>query len=633
MRVIGTAGHVDHGKSTLVQALTGMHPDRLKAEKAREMTIELGFAWFRLPNGREVGIVDVPGHRDFIENMLSGVGGIDAALLVIAADEGVMPQTREHLAILDLLQIRTGLVVMTKIDLVDDPEWLDLVHLDIEAVLEGTRFENFPLVRVSSFTGEGIPELIDKLSEILENSESRVDYGRARLPVDRVFTISGFGTIVTGTLVDGVFRVGDEVEILPGQRKARIRGLQNHKAKTDHSEPGSRTAINLSGIEVDQLNRGDVVCAIGKYKPTQRIDAHIRLLTDIKNPLRHNQEVKLFIGSTEVIARVRVLGSDQIDPGGQGWIQLETSQPIVALRTDRFILRRPSPGETIGGGEVINPFPGKRHKRFDANIINQLEAYAGGNPDEILLQASSELGIATFDAIYKKGRIASSLANQFLKGFVEKGLLINLEDSNLEEADYALFASKNWYEGMLDKSISILRQYHQQYPLRPGIPREELKSRLKLPQKQFALLIALWEKEKRFTVDRSFYALIDFKVNFRTNERVKVNQLLAQFEANPYSPPSIKESLQVVDVEIFNALIDQEQLIAVNNDVVFLKSTYDQMVQEVLDRLKREGQITVAQFRDMYQTSRKYALSFLEQLDAQGLTERVGDARQLRQMR
>ncbi len=630
MHVIGTAGHVDHGKSTLVEALTGMHPDRLKEEKAREMTIELGFAWFQLPNGSEVGIVDVPGHRDFIENMLSGVGGIDAALLVIAADEGVMPQTREHLAILDLLEIRTGLVVMTKIDLIDDPEWLDLVQIDIESVLEGTRFQDFPLIRVSSFTGEGIPELIAKLSEILESTEDRVDFGRARLPVDRVFTISGFGTIVTGTLVDGIIRLGDEVEIMPGQKKARIRGIQNHRAKTDHSAPGSRTAINLSGIEVNQINRGDVVTAAGKYKTTQRIDASVRLLEDISSSLKHNQRLKLFIGSTEVIARVRTLGCDEIGPGSQGWIQLETSEPIIALRTDRFILRRPSPGETIGGGEVVNAFPGKRHKRFDAGIINQLKAYAGGSPEEILLQASSELGIATFESIYKKGRIEANLAQDLLLGLVQEGLLINLEGANLLRADHSLFVNRSWYQGTLDKTIAIIQQYHHQFPLRAGIPREELKSRLKLQQKQFSLLIALWEKEQHIIANRSFYAHINHVVSFRPSEQVKIKQLLAKFDANPYSPPSIKESLQLVDNEVFNALNELETLIVVNSDVVFLKATCDQMVHEVLDHLASTGEITVAQFRDMYQTSRKYALAFLEYLDAQGITERVGDVRKVR---
>ena len=305
MHVIGTAGHVDHGKSTLVQALTGTNPDRLKEEREREMTIDLGFAWLKLPDGEDVGIVDVPGHRDFIENMLAGVGGIDAVIFVIAADEGIMPQTREHLAILDLLQISDGVIALTKVDLIDDPDWLDLVEEDVRAAMRGTVLESAPIVRVSARTRFGLDELLTGLSTCLAKHPARIDLGRPRLPIDRVFTIAGFGTVVTGTLSDGHLRVGEEIQVLPSGLRGRVRGLQTHKKKEEFAVPGSRTAVNISGVNIDQIKRGDVIAHPGKYQPTRRLDVHFRLLANISQPLEHSTEVKLFLGAAEVVARVR----------------------------------------------------------------------------------------------------------------------------------------------------------------------------------------------------------------------------------------------------------------------------------------------------------------------------------------
>jgi len=392
MQVIGTAGHVDHGKSTLVEALTGIHPDRLKEERVREMTIDLGFGWLELPSGEEVGIVDVPGHRDFIENMLAGVGGIDAALFVVAADEGVMPQTREHLAILDTLQIQGGVVALTKIDMVDDLDWLTLVEEDVRQVLSGTTLENARILRVSARKREGIGELIQALSDCLAHRPPRPDLGRPRLPVDRVFSVAGFGTVVTGTLSDGKLRVGDEVELLPRSLRGRVRGLQTHKRKEEVAVPGSRTAVNISGIPQEQVLRGDVLTHSGDYHPTRRLDARFRLLSDASKPLTHNREVKLFIGAAETLARVRLLGSELINPGEEGWLQLELREPVVAMRGDRYILRRPSPGETLGGGAVVDPHPTGRHKRFSQGLTDRLESLARGTPAEVLAQALLSLG-------------------------------------------------------------------------------------------------------------------------------------------------------------------------------------------------------------------------------------------------
>jgi len=338
MYVIGTAGHVDHGKSTLIKALTGIHPDRLKEEQIREMTIDLGFAWLTLPNNEEIGIIDVPGHRDFIENMLAGVGGIDAALLVIAADEGVMPQTKEHLAILDLLQIKNGIIVISKIDLVDDEDWLDLVELDIRDAVKNTIFSEAPVVRVSAHSMEGIDNLVANITDLLLEVEPKPDHNRARLSIDRVFSLSGFGTIVTGTLIDGTFKIGEEVELLPEKLKTRIRGLQTHKKKEEMAFPGSRTAVNISGIEMSQVHRGQVLAAVNKYQPTKRFDAFVRLVSDSSFSIKHNQQIKLFIGSSEVLSRVRVLGKDEIKPGEAGWVQIEPSNQKTHGSEWKFLL-------------------------------------------------------------------------------------------------------------------------------------------------------------------------------------------------------------------------------------------------------------------------------------------------------
>ena len=315
MHILGTAGHVDHGKSTLIAALTGTHPDRLKEEKAREMTIELGFASMKLPNSEEVGIIDVPGHRDFIGNMLAGIGGIDAVLLVVAADEGVSAQTREHLAIVDLLDIKRGVIVLTKTDLVQDPDWLELVSMDIRELVQPTSLATAPIVSVSARTGFGIPELLDQIEITLNGIPSRKDLGKPRLPVDRVFTLTGFGTVVTGTLLDGSLKIGDEVVCLPRGKTGRIRGLQNHHHKLQKIDPGFRAAVNIVNLSLQDIERGDVIAHPGDYKPTNLLDAHFRLLKDSPFHLKHNLEVKLFLGSSETTARIRLLGSQGLKPG------------------------------------------------------------------------------------------------------------------------------------------------------------------------------------------------------------------------------------------------------------------------------------------------------------------------------
>ena len=630
MHVIGTAGHVDHGKSTLIAALTGVHPDRLREEREREMTIDLGFGWLPLPNGETVGIVDVPGHRDFIENMLAGVGGIDAALFVVAADEGVMPQTREHLAILDLLQIERGIVVLTKIDLAPDTDWLDLVEADVRDALKGTVLAEAPFIRVSARAGVGLDDLKAALSAILEETPSRPDLGRPRLPVDRVFTMSGFGTVVTGTLVDGSLRVGDELEILPSGLRGRVRGLQTHRQKEDLAAPGSRTAVNVSGLDVDQIQRGEVLTHPRQYRASQRLDVQFRMVRDASSALKHGTEVKLFIGASEVVGWARILGDDQLIPGKDGFLQLELRDPVVAVRGDRYILRRPSPGETLGGGVVLDADPRGRYRRKDTAAIDRMKALTQGTPVEVLLQAALVLGIAPLRDIMRRARLDEAQAQAALQEAMGGGQLLLVENGEAGPVSDVLAAHTAIWAGETGRAEREIAAFHQANPLRVGIPREMLKSRLKMSQRVFQAAVKVWVKAGKFQEKGQMLQLPGFQVRFSPQQQARVDGLLKQFAAAPYATPSVKECMAATGEDVYTALVEQGILVSVSAEVVFRASDYQVMLTGVEQAIQRDGSLSAAQFRDMYNTSRKYALAFLEHLDAIGITLREGDVRKLK---
>ncbi|HAE59430.1 MAG TPA: selenocysteine-specific translation elongation factor [Anaerolineae bacterium] len=630
MRVIGTAGHVDHGKSTLIAALTGTHPDRLKEEQEREMTIDLGFGWLSLPDGEEIGIVDVPGHRDFIENMLAGIGGIDAALLIIAADEGVMPQTREHLAILDLLQIQTGIIVITKVDLMDDAEWLDLLEEDVRRALAGTVLSQAPLVRVSARTGFGLEELLSTLKIILTERSQRLDLGRPRLPIDRVFSMPGFGTVLTGTLSDGHFSLGDEVELLPSGERGRIRGLQTHKKKEEIALPGSRTAVNVSGLPLEDVTRGEVLAKPGQYKSTRRIDARLRLLKDISAPLKHATEVKVFHGTTETIAHLRLLGAEALEPGEEGWIQLELRDPLVAVRGDRFIIRLPSPAETLGGGLVVDPQPKARHRRMDEAVLKRLSALLEGTPADVFFQAALALGAVPLKEMAARARLELAPAQEAIDELIADGRLLGLEEGKTVPDANTLFIAAPLWESLKAAALDALTGYHKSYPLRKGMPREELKSKLKQPPKVFNALVKKLALGTEVVEAGSWLARPGHEIRFSESQQAKVSALIRRFDGTPYSPPSVKETVADVGEDIYTALLDLGELYAVGQDVVFRKPVYEQMVEKVRALLAEKGQATGAEVRDLFDTSRKYALALLEHLDALGVTLRDGDYRRLR---
>ncbi|MFZ0547854.1 MAG: selenocysteine-specific translation elongation factor [Candidatus Promineifilaceae bacterium] len=621
MYVIGTAGHVDHGKSTLVEALTGLDPDRLKEEKEREMTIDLGFAWIKLDGlPDEVGIVDVPGHRDFIENMLAGVGGIDLALFVVAADEGVMPQTREHLAILDLLEVQSGVVALTKVDLVDDPDWLMLVTLDLADVLGGTVLEDAPVVPVSAQTGEGLDTLRAALAAQLLKTETRPNHGRPRLPIDRIFTLSGFGTIVTGTLTGGSLSLGDAIEIQPSGLKGRVRGLQTHRTKLEKAQPGSRVAVNLTGIGTEEINRGDVLCAPGVIQGTVLCDVVYRHLPDAGKPLKHNVEVKLHTGSAEIMARTRVIGSKQIEPGQEGWLQLVLSEPTAVLRGDHFILRRPSPGQTIGGGRILDPHPGRKHRRFTPEIINHMETLSQGTPAELLLQTIRRLEPVTLEEARKRAGMAVEVAEAAYTELIAQNGVIPLERE--------LISYTRWQQ-LNNHLTTALRQFHAQYPLRAGMSREELRSRLKVKPAVFQALLEQAETAEMVKEAGPVVRLPDHVARFTPEQQTAIDAVLSDFQQAGINSPPINEVKERLGEDVYYALVEQERLIPIGGNVVYTQANYHDIIESIRAYLQKNGRINAAQLRDLLGTSRKYAISLLEHLDQQKITRREGDERKL----
>ncbi|MGD0174611.1 MAG: selenocysteine-specific translation elongation factor [Anaerolineales bacterium] len=628
MRVLATAGHVDHGKSTLVEALTGTHPDRLKEERDREMTIDLGFGYFTLPDGTLVGIIDVPGHRDFIDNMLAGVGGVDAALFVIAADEGPMPQTREHLAILDLLGVRTGIVALTKIDLVQDADWLALMRKDVENLLQPTSLRGVEILPISARTGEGMPELKQALARFFKESPSRPDFRRPRLPVDRSFSLMGFGTVVTGTLLDGSFHIGEEVEILPGGKHARIRGLQTHNKKIERAEPGGRLAVNLSGVEPGEILRGQVVVLPGTYAPSRRMDLRVRMLADSAMPLKHDSEVKLYLGTAETMARARILGADMIAPGDSGWAQFILAEEMVAAHGDRAILRRPSPGSTIGGGTVIEPHLEKLHRRFDAAVTARLEALDSGGTAERILQALADAAVTVLEDVLQSAGMGPE-AQPAVAQLIERGELLILSGDPSAPRD-ALVCSRAAWERLMRKMEALLGQYHREHPLRAGMPREALRARAGIPPKAAGPVLARAAADGMLVESAHSVRLTGFERVFTPAQRQIADTLLARFAQDPFQPPSVKDCLAEAGEEVYTALVEGGKIKPLSDEVVFLQSTYEEMTERLRDALRVREKLTVAEVRDLFGSSRKYILAFLEYLDAQGVTRREGDYRRLK---
>jgi selenocysteine-specific elongation factor len=624
--VVGTAGHVDHGKSTLVRALTGIDPDRLAEEKAREMTIDLGFAWLTLPSGQAVSIVDVPGHERFIKNMLAGVGGIDAALLIVAADEGPMPQTREHLAILDLLSIDRGLIVLTKADMVDE-EFLELAIDATQEALAGTTLAGAPLVVTAATTGRGLDDLKAALDALLIGTLPRSPHGRPRLPVDRAFTISGFGTVVTGTLLDGTLAAGQEVELLPRGIRGRVRGVQTHQAKVSLALPGSRAAVNIGGIAVEDVRRGDVVTPPGWLAPTHLLDVRLRL-TRTAPVLEQNDAVDLFVGAAEVPGRVTLLDADRLAPGATGWVQLRLAEPVAVVRGDRFILRRPSPSETIGGGTIIDTAP-RRHRRFHAETIERLIGLARGTPHDLARQLLKTGPHEVREVVAAMG-LTAELAHPILVALIDGGELLVLQPGMVDPLPPNAFVLLESGASTLEARFALLlAHFHAANPLKRGIPREEARSRLGVAPHFFDEFVTHLHGKGSIVAERGdggpILRLPGHAVTLPPAQRATADAFLASLAKEPYAPPD--PATFGIGPETLAALVDEGRIVRVAEGVVFSRAAYDRMVARTLTLIDTQGSVTLAQFRDAIGTSRKYAQAMMEYLDGRRITRRVGDAR------
>ncbi len=616
MFVLGTAGHVDHGKSVLVHALTGIDPDRLAEEKERGMTIDLGFAWLKLPSGREVGIVDVPGHERFIKNMLAGVGSIDIALLIVAADEGIMPQTREHLAILDLLQVDKGIVVITKKDLVDE-DWLNLVVLDVEEAIKETTLAQAPVIVVSALTGEGLPDLVSAIDHLLESAPARKDIGRPRLAIDRVFTIAGSGTVVTGTLIDGSLSVGQEVEIVPPGLRSRLRGLQTHKRRLDVARPGSRVAANLVGIASAELKRGDVLTNPGWLRPTRFLDVRLRLISSLRRGLRHNITVSFHTGSCEVEAKIRLLEREELEPGEASWAQLALAEPVAVVKGDRFIIR--SPQESVGGGDIVNTHPG-RHRRFRPGIIRDLEIREKGTAQEIVVASLETKQPLEMGALLGRCELPPDEAEPAIRALIQGGKVVAAGSGSHS----LLFTARGW-QLFRDRVAALVGDYHRRFPLRRGMPKVELRSKLKLATHSLAGILQGLLQEGVLAEEGAEVRLPPHRAELTQGQQRQVDAFLETLARNPYAPPGEP----MPEPDLLNLLIEQRRVVKVSEGVVFAASAYDEMVDRISSHMKAHGKVTLAQVRDMFGTSRKYAQALLEYLDEKKITRRVGDERVL----
>jgi len=615
MFVVGTAGHIDHGKSTLVMALTGIDPDRLREEKERGMTIDLGFAWLKLPGGQEVGIVDVPGHERLVKNMLAGVGGIDIAMLVVAANEGVMPQTREHTAILDLMGVNKGVVALTKADLVDQ-DLLGVVVMEVEELLAPTLLRGSPVVPVSPVTGIGLPELVATLDRIVRSSELRKDLGRPRLPVDRVFTVAGVGTVVTGTLTEGILTVGQEVELLPAGVKSRLRGLQTHKAAVEVAHPGSRVAANLVGVPTSQVKRGDVLTRPGWLTPVKLLNVSLRILPSARLSLRHNTTVSFHSGTAEQMARVRLLEKDEVAPGETSWAQVLLTSPAAIVSGDRFVIR--STMETIGGGEVVS-VDSKRLKRRRPSVIAGLEIRRHGSPDDSVLAALERQQPVEMRTFVTGFHLPATETGPVVDDLLRQGRIISIG-----EDDRRLLLTVSGWQRLVRDLVVVVGEYHRRYPARVGMPKAELSGRLKLGGHSPAVFRKLSEDkvivEKGATVRSPSH-----EPRLGIEQQKNVDGFLRALAQSPYAP----SGEITLEGDLLNLLVEQGKVVKVGNGVVLDATAYQKMVAGVVARIGQNGKVTLAEVRDLFGTSRKYAQAFLEHLDEKKVTRRMGDERVL----
>ena len=631
--VLGTAGHVDHGKTALIKALTGTDTDRLKEEKERGITIELGFASLKLPSGQTLGVVDVPGHEKFIKHMVSGAAGIDLVMMIIAADEGIMPQTKEHLNICSLLGIRTGLVALTKIDMVEN-DWLELVKTEIQDFLKGTFLEGVPVIPVSALKQKGIDELTAALDTVVQNIPEKNDCGIFRLPVDRVFTMKGFGTVVTGTLISDSISVGEDVLILPEEINTRIRGIQVHNQPTQEATAGQRTAINLQGIEKESLQRGDVLARYGTIVPSIRLDVYIDYLKNNAKSLKNRTLTRLHTGTSEIIARVILIEKDELAPGEKGFAQLILEKKDVVVAGDRFVLRSYSPITTIGGGLIIDPLPPK-HKRLNKKVIEELATLLNGTLPkkiEVILERAGFAGTNLRHLVFRLGTNAKNIKEALQSILSQKSALItDKEETNIISASF--------YEKLAQSAAEIISQYQKKNPLREGISKEELKASLgrDISPKLFFMLLQNLADQKKIEVDKETVRLFGHKVTLADDLNSIRQAILKIYNEAGLTPPSFKDVInnfqdkKTEAQNIIKLLLKEGSLIKINEELIFTREALDNLRKNYKALLVKEGKATPVSFKELTGLSRKYIIPLMEYFDTDKLTMRVGDHRILRE--
>ncbi|HMK61352.1 MAG TPA: selenocysteine-specific translation elongation factor [Dissulfurispiraceae bacterium] len=620
--ILGTAGHIDHGKSSLVKALTGVDPDRLKEEKERGITIDLGFANLSFPEDNlSVGIVDVPGHERLIKNMLAGAGGIDIVLLVIAADEGVMPQSREHLAICELLKIKAGIAVITKADLVDE-DWIQLVSEDVRKFVSGTFLANADIIAVSAKTGLNLDILIQKIRTLAAQVSPKLVDGIFRLPIDRVFTLKGFGTVVTGTALSGTISLDSQVEILPSGIKSKVRGLQTHGRAVDKAYAGQRTGLNLQGVDRELLRRGDVVVMPERFVPTLAIDAKLEMLNDAPT-VKSRSRVHFYTGTSETVARIIIYGNEEVKAGESCYCQFRLEEPVVTLSGDRYIIRRFSPLETIGGGSILDPHPVRRKKKMGTGDLRLFET---GTLQEKIETLAARFGAQGCKVAQIEGWFHVNLPEitSTIDKLISKGLLLKTHGVLFHRQSFHNFASV---------LKSALAKFHVENPLKGGMPKEELKAKLRSETGAGDDIFELLAKIEDVVLDKEIVRLKKFKVALTTadnNLREKITSMLNKDGFQPPSKPELAKALAVSESEAGDLLklLSQEGALVRINDSVFVSSEqYDKMISLLRAFYLRKPEMTVAEFRDLLGTTRKFALPFLEYLDSNKITLRIGDIR------
>jgi selenocysteine-specific elongation factor len=628
--ILGTAGHIDHGKTSLIKALTGIDTDRLKEEKERGITIELGFAHIELPGGKHVGIVDVPGHEKFVKNMVAGATGIDLVALVIAADEGIMPQTREHLEICELLKIEHGLVVLTKIDMVES-EWLEMVKDDITEYLSNTFLAKAPIVEVSSVTGEGLKEFVQVLDQLVRKVPERDPGNIFRLPIDRVFTMKGFGTVITGTTVSGKIQAGDEVTIYPQKISSRIRGIQVHNKEVNEVRAGLRTAINLQGLEKTAIHRGNILATKDSLRPTYMVDVIFELLPSAPRKLKNRAKVRFHTGTSEIISTVVLLDRDQLEPGDTCFAQIRLDEPIAILRNDRFVSRSYSPVRTIGGGEILNSLPVKK-KRFSEAALSEMKMLHSGKPNEIIELFISlgrfrgtdqaELPFLTNIGKKKLDELIKALRAQ------QRIILFDKEKNTLIHLDFLNKAK--------DEILRTITQYHRDFPLKAGLLKEELRSKstgAKNP-KLFNYILNHLSQENIIVQEKEAVRLKDHQVTLAQDQEKTRQKLAERYLKSGLQPPYFKELKDEfpgnVGHEVLEVMVKEGVLLKIKEDLFFHRKVIEELEGRLVDFLREHGTITTPQFKEMTGTSRKYTIPLIEYFDRAQLTVRVGDSRVLR---